>query len=161
MKTARTISVVGLVLMAVSTMAWTASLWVVSYRSSGGGGSDLTVALTHGELMATSEATYFGHGFEVIRSGPRLVNLQLWPERFWSRSTRVGVGGGVGGVDWSLHLPLWIPFAAGLFVAIAGVAASALTRRGRVLAGLCIGCGYERSGLNAAAACPECGGRAS
>lgn len=58
-------------------------------------------------------------------------------------------------VGWALIIPLWIPAALGLAV---GVPAWVLDRRARraIAAGACPKCHYDRSGIPAAALCPEC-----
>ena len=58
-------------------------------------------------------------------------------------------------VGWLSIIPLWIPAALGLAV---GVPAWVLDRRARraIAAGACPKCHYDRSGIPAAALCPEC-----
>lgn len=51
--------------------------------------------------------------------------------------------------DWRVNIPLWIPF-----LLVAGATAAAWRPRRR--AG-CPRCGYDMTGLPAAAVCPECG----
>lgn len=76
----------------------------------------------------------------------------VWPPRWWPEFETDGRGGrGVG-------LPLWIPTAACLLAAAAFWRTDAAHRR-RLRTGLCPACGYDRAGLPAAAACPECNAR--
>jgi hypothetical protein len=69
---------------------------------------------------------------------------------FWFFYEPFGAGG------WSLFVPLWVPIAA-----VAAVTADAWymdkRRRRGDFAHLCAKCGYDRTGLAAAAPCPECG----
>lgn len=56
--------------------------------------------------------------------------------------------------DWSVAVPLWLPFVATLALA---AREWRLPARRRPRPGACAACGYSLAGLEAPAACPECG----
>ncbi len=76
------------------------------------------------------------------------------PEWRWRFEARASPGGFSAG-SWSVYVPLWA-----LFV-VAAAPTVLLWRKDRPLpAGACVACGYDRSGLAARSACPECGAKA-
>ena len=61
-----------------------------------------------------------------------------------------------GGWFWALDLPLWMPLVP--LATVAGVTNTrALRERRRRCINACAACGYDRTGLTPAVACPECG----
>ena len=82
--------------------------------------------------------------------GPELLH-ELWqPSWNWLPDFRTDRGASM------IAVPLWIPLV--LLGVPTGVAWWRDRRRGRRLnAGECPSCGYDRAGLAAGAACPECG----
>ncbi|HZW07535.1 MAG TPA: hypothetical protein VFF65_10465 [Phycisphaerales bacterium] len=132
--------------------AWTASLWVVSYRfPSGSTGLTWTVVLDRGQLLATDQPTFFSPGLSVLPAGPRVRNLNWWPAWPWLEVMTLSTGQRLV----SLTLPLWPLPVAG--VLIAAPAWRSLRRRRAAERGACTGCGYSLAGLADGAACPECG----
>src|SRR5262245_16485498 len=103
----------GIAIAGFGLVAWIASLWVVSYQR-GRGPAARTIALWQGELTIGNMPNYFGPGLRCLNRVPspgQLTRLRWWPDDGWFRVYPVG------GVRlWSLHVPLWMPTAAGLLL---------------------------------------------
>jgi hypothetical protein len=84
--------------------------------------------------------------------GITFVRPQSAPMVWWPRYNSLGTPP----YYWGLEIPLWV------LVALGAVPTGLLwwaevRRRRRPLAGRCLSCGYDRSGLSKEDKCPECG----
>lgn len=143
-------SVAGLVL--TLALAAYSELNAVSYRENTYGvpnrfllyRSSVTVVYRPGpDNVLLTGFEVFQPGWSIARFVPRDAYLRTWIPRLTHENA--------GSVEcWLMILPLWIPaavFAAGIWYG---------RRGGWVGDRVCVGCGYDLSGL-AGAVCPECG----
>ena len=128
------------------------AVWAWSFRPTGSlhVAHRLTLKLAYGCIQVTyvSDTAIIGYPMDwppgvYLRAEPPST---IWTPRLTSNS-----------LGWALELPAWLPAILGLATAC-GVwrCASAIQRRERSRAGLCILCRYDRRGLPANANCPEC-----
>jgi hypothetical protein len=87
---------------------------------------------------------------------PSLRILHWWPSRTFPLADAYRKPEGPSTWGWSVSIPLWMPAALSLLLAVWGGTLAKRLQRRREL-GLCIACGYDRRGLAADATCPECG----
>jgi len=115
-------------------------------------GSDGHLALAKGGLFIA------GPLFEGSRGSGRY----LWFEhngyelRWWFEWWHADLPSYGNETDWYFTIPLWLPALLSLSATAAAWRADCKSLR-RARAGLCAGCGYDRSGLAFGAVCPECG----
>lgn len=145
----RVLAIAATVCATLSAAAWGVSVrWDVNYTRTGPRVGLVSAACHRGILVFA--------GFPAVVTsvnGWKVGEASTRPLIWWPRWPYKSAG------VWSFFIPLWFPTAACALVALAFWRIDTLHSR-RSRAGACPACTYDRTGLPAAAACPECGAAA-
>ena len=142
---------VCILLLILGVAAWSASLWIVSYRNlRSPQRGEFSASLQRGELWLTTGGTFLSPGFGRILPKPSFERLVWRPTTpIYERNTYSF------GTVWSVRFPIWFISAAGLGLGASLISARGARRVWRRRHGRCARCGYPLAPNSAC--CSECG----
>lgn len=141
----------SLIIFLLGVAAWSASLWIVSYRNlRSPQRGEFSASLQRGELWLTTGGTFLSPGFGRVLPKPSFERLvwrpttPLYERRAYSFGT-----------VWSVRFPIWYISAAGLGLGASLMSARSARRMWRRRHGRCARCGYPVA--TNSDRCSECG----